>query len=83
VMLIFFILYTMFGSFKWAMLIMANVVIAPIGGTLALFVTGTTSASPPVLGFWRCSACRCRPAHYAGVHQPDARPRSLDRGIRG
>ncbi len=49
--LIFFILYTMFGSFKWAMLIMANVAIAPIGGTLALWVTGTNFSVSSGVGF--------------------------------
>src|SRR6202035_663747 len=36
VLIIFIILYTMFKSFKWALLIMATVAIAPIGGLLAL-----------------------------------------------
>jgi heavy metal efflux system protein len=51
VLLIFFILYTMFGSLKWAMLIMANIIIAPIGGTLALFVTGTNFSVSSGVGF--------------------------------
>ncbi|WP_263384421.1 efflux RND transporter permease subunit [Granulicella arctica] len=51
IMLIFFILYMMFGSFKWAMLIMANIVIAPIGGTLALFVTHTNFSVSSGVGF--------------------------------
>jgi heavy metal efflux system protein len=41
VLLIFLILYTMFKSFKWAMLIMANVALASIGGLMALLVTRT------------------------------------------
>ena len=49
--LIFFILYMMFGSLKWSMLIMANVVIAPIGGTLALLVTGTNFSVSSGVGF--------------------------------
>ena len=49
--LIFFILYMMFGSMKWATLIMANVAIAPIGGTLALFVTGTNFSVSSGVGF--------------------------------
>ncbi len=49
--LIFFILYTMFGSFKWAMLIMANIAIAPIGGTLALWTTGTNFSVSSGVGF--------------------------------
>ena len=38
---IFIILFTMFRSYKWAALIMMNVGLAPIGGLLALVVTGT------------------------------------------
>jgi heavy metal efflux system protein len=41
IMLIFFILYAMFHSFKWAALIMVNVVMAFVGGVLALIVTHT------------------------------------------
>ncbi len=41
ILLIFFILYTMFHSFKWASLIMINVVVAFIGGVLALIITHT------------------------------------------
>ncbi|MBV8906090.1 MAG: efflux RND transporter permease subunit, partial [Acidobacteriia bacterium] len=44
VVLIFFILYTMFRSFKWAGLILVNVVLAPIGGFLALLVTHTNNS---------------------------------------
>ena len=35
-LIIFIVLYSMFGSFKWAMLILANVAMAPFGGMLAL-----------------------------------------------
>jgi cobalt-zinc-cadmium resistance protein CzcA len=41
ILVIFLILYTMFKSFKWAMLIMANVLLASIGGLVALLVTHT------------------------------------------
>ncbi len=41
VLVIFIILYTMFRSFKWAMLILLNVAFAPFGGLLALLATGT------------------------------------------
>jgi cobalt-zinc-cadmium resistance protein CzcA len=41
IMLIFFILYAMFHSFKWASLIMVNVVMAFVGGVLALIITHT------------------------------------------
>jgi cobalt-zinc-cadmium resistance protein CzcA len=41
VLVIFIILYTMFRSYKWALLILLNVGMARIGGLLALMVTGT------------------------------------------
>jgi heavy metal efflux system protein len=51
ILLIFIILYTMFKSFKWALLIMANVAIAPIGGLLALWFTGTNFSVSSGVGF--------------------------------
>ncbi len=63
ILLIFVILYTMFHSGKWALLILVNVSMAPLGGLLALFFTGTpTSASPPASAFSRSSASPCRSA---------------------
>lgn len=41
VSVIFFLLYSMFSSFKWAGLVMVTVAIAPIGALLALFFTET------------------------------------------
>jgi cobalt-zinc-cadmium resistance protein CzcA len=41
ILFILFLLYTAFDSFKWAFLVLVNVVIAPIGGVLALFVSST------------------------------------------
>jgi cobalt-zinc-cadmium resistance protein CzcA len=41
VLVIFIILYTMFRSYKWSLLILLNVGMARIGGLLALVVTGT------------------------------------------
>jgi cobalt-zinc-cadmium resistance protein CzcA len=41
ILLIFMILYTMFRSFKWAILILVNVMVASVGGLLALLVTHT------------------------------------------
>jgi heavy metal efflux system protein len=41
VLVIFVILYTMFRSYKWALLILLNVGMARIGGLLALLITGT------------------------------------------
>jgi len=50
-LLIFIILYTMFKSFKWSVLIMANVAVAPIGGVLALLITGTNFSVSSGVGF--------------------------------
>ena len=49
--LIFVILYTMFKSGKWAMLILANVAMAPVGGLLALLLTGTNFSVSSGVGF--------------------------------
>jgi heavy metal efflux system protein len=51
ILIIFIILYTMFKSFKWSMLIMANIAIAPIGGLLALLFTGTNFSVSSGVGF--------------------------------
>jgi cobalt-zinc-cadmium resistance protein CzcA len=51
ILLIFIILYTMFKSFKWALLILANIAIAPIGGLLALLITGTNFSVSSGVGF--------------------------------
>jgi cobalt-zinc-cadmium resistance protein CzcA len=51
VLLIFMILYGMFSSFKWALLVLGNVVIAPVGGLMALFLTGTHFSVSSGVGF--------------------------------
>jgi cobalt-zinc-cadmium resistance protein CzcA len=51
IMLIFMILYAMFGSFKWAILVIANVCIAPVGGMIALWLTGTHFSVSSGVGF--------------------------------
>ena len=51
ILIIFILLYTMFQSFKWAVLIMANIAIAPIGGLLALLITGTNFSVSSGVGF--------------------------------
>jgi cobalt-zinc-cadmium resistance protein CzcA len=51
ILLIFLILYTMFRSFKWAVLILANVALARIGGVLALLVTHTNFSVSSGVGF--------------------------------
>jgi len=51
VLVIFLILYTMFRSAKWAMLILISVVMASIGGPLALFLTHTNFSVSSAVGF--------------------------------
>ena len=51
VLLIYVILYTMFRSFKWALLIMLNVLVAPVGGLLALLLSHTNFSVSSGLGF--------------------------------
>jgi cobalt-zinc-cadmium resistance protein CzcA len=51
ILLIFIILYSMFRSFKWAMLILVNVMLARIGGLLALLVTHTNFSVSSGVGF--------------------------------
>jgi len=51
ILLIFVILYSMFRSFKWALLILANVALAPIGGTLALLIADTHFSVSSGVGF--------------------------------
>jgi cobalt-zinc-cadmium resistance protein CzcA len=51
ILVIFILLYTMFKSFKWALLILANVFMARFGGLLALLVTGTNFSVSSGVGF--------------------------------
>ena len=51
VLLIFIILYSMFRSMKWALLILTNVAMARIGGLLALFLTHTNFSVSSGVGF--------------------------------
>jgi heavy metal efflux system protein len=51
VVLIGVILYSMFKSFKWAGLILVNVALAPVGGSLALLVTHTNISVSSSVGF--------------------------------
>jgi cobalt-zinc-cadmium resistance protein CzcA len=51
ILVIFIILYTMFRSAKWAALILGVVAMAPLGGLLALFVTGTHFSVSSGVGF--------------------------------
>jgi cobalt-zinc-cadmium resistance protein CzcA len=51
VVVIFVILYTMFKSMKWALLILTNVAMARLGGLLALLVTHTNFSVSSGVGF--------------------------------
>ena len=51
VLLIFVILYSMYKSLKWALLILATVAMGSLGGLLVLFVTGTEFSVSSEVGF--------------------------------
>jgi heavy metal efflux system protein len=51
IFIIFILLYTMFKSFKWSLLILLNIAVAPIGGLLALLITGTHFSVSSGVGF--------------------------------
>jgi cobalt-zinc-cadmium resistance protein CzcA len=51
VLVILIILYTMFNSVKWAALMFANIAMAPLGGLLALLITGTHFSVSSGVGF--------------------------------
>ncbi len=51
VLIIFVILYTMFQSVKWALLIIVNVMMTPLGGMLALLGTHTHFSVSSGIGF--------------------------------
>jgi len=51
ILIIFIILYTMFKSVKWALLILTNVAMARVGGLVALLVTGTHFSVSSGVGF--------------------------------
>ena len=50
-LVIFMILYSMFGSMKWAGLVLVTVAMAPVGGVVALFLTGTNFSVSSGIGF--------------------------------
>lgn len=51
ILIIYLILFTMFKSSKWAALTLANVSMAPLGGILALLLTGTHFSVSSGVGF--------------------------------
>jgi heavy metal efflux system protein len=51
ILFIFILLYTMFRSFKWGLLILGNVALTPLGGLLALVITGSHMSVSSGVGF--------------------------------
>jgi cobalt-zinc-cadmium resistance protein CzcA len=51
ILIIFMVLYSAFGSFKWAGLVLLNVAMAPVGGVAALLLTGTHFSVSSGVGF--------------------------------
>jgi cobalt-zinc-cadmium resistance protein CzcA len=51
ILFIYVILYTMFKSVKWSLLILTNIAMAPIGGLLALWFSGTHFSVSSGVGF--------------------------------
>jgi cobalt-zinc-cadmium resistance protein CzcA len=51
ILVIYIILYTMFSSFKWSNLMLASIAMAPLGGLLALLLTGTHFSVSSGVGF--------------------------------
>ena len=83
VLIIFIILYSMFHSFKWAALILANLGMAPIGGLLALLVTHTNFSVSSGVGFpGAVRRVRANGRDHARVHQSIAGARKEHRGLR-
>ena len=51
ILVIVLILYTAFRSFKWSLLLLLNLSLAPLGGLLALFLSGTHFSVSSGVGF--------------------------------
>ncbi len=51
ILVILLVLYSMFRSFKWSFLVLLNLTLAPIGGLVALLITGTHFSVSTGVGF--------------------------------
>ncbi len=51
ILVIFFVLYSDFDSFKWSWLVLLSVAVAPVGGIFALWITGTHLSVSSGVGF--------------------------------
>ncbi len=83
ILVIFIILYTMFRSYKWALLILLNVGLARVGGFLAS--ADYRDVPQRVFGRRHAGALRrfgANRRHHARIHQSASRPRLLDPGCR-
>ena len=69
VLVIFIILYSMFRSAKWACLILSVVTLAPLGGLLALLISGTHFSVSTGVGFLALWCVRADRRNYARIHQ--------------
>ncbi len=81
-LVIFMILYTMFGSFKWAALLLCNVAMAPVGGLLALCLTGTHFSVSSGVGFLALFGVAVQTGrHHGRIHQSASGARPHDGGF--
>src|ERR1700691_1598348 len=80
ILLIFIILYAMFGSWKWGLLILGVVAMAPIGGLLALLVTGTHLSVSSGVGFLAlfCASVQTGVIMLEYINQLRARGHSIE-----
>jgi len=79
ILIIYIILFTMFKSSKWAALTLANVSMAPIGGILALLLTGTHFSVSSGVGFLALFGVSVQVGVIMiELHQSPARPRLFD-----
>jgi len=82
-LLIFVVLYSAFGSLKWPVAILLNVAMAPIGGILALAVTGTPFSVSSGIGFLALSGVSVQTGviMVEYVNQLRLRGRSIDDAV--
>ena len=84
ILLISVILYAMFNSLKWSLLILTNVAMARIGGLLALLITGTNFSVSSGVGFLALFGVSVQTGVImVGVHQSASGQRIHDRGSCG
>ena len=65
---IFLLLYSMFGSFKWAGLSMVSIALSPIGALFALYLTGTHFSVSSGIGTLALLCGRRNGSHHDRIH---------------